>query len=233
MSVLSRVETGAGVMDGSRGTLAPPRPAVLWGIALAGVGAAACTVALRLTSDHGGAEPGLQAALLDWIVCSYILSGLIAWWRRPESRLGPLMVAGGLLDCALEPLDGERAARGRRSARPPTWSRSPSSSTSTSPSRAGVLEGRLERALVSRELRRRRWPGAGRADARRLRPRGTCSRSSAEPDAAATLAQVQLTALAVICLGGVGVLAAAAGAARPPAAALRARCSSTRSRSPW
>ena len=90
-------ETGAGVMDGSRGTLAPPRPAVLWGIALAGVGAAACTVALRLTSDHGGAEPGLQAALLDWIVCSYILSGLIAWWRRPESRLGPLMVVGGFL----------------------------------------------------------------------------------------------------------------------------------------
>ena len=110
MSVLSRAGTGAGVMDGSRGAVAPPRPAILWAIALAGVAAAACTVVLRLTSDHGGAEPGLQAALLDWIVCSYILSGLIAWWRRPGE---PPRAADGrrrVLDRALEPLVGERAA---------------------------------------------------------------------------------------------------------------------------
>jgi len=74
MSVLSRAGTGAGVMDGSRGAVAPPRSPVLWTIGLAGVGAATCSVVLRLTSDHGGAEPGLQAALLDWIICSYILS---------------------------------------------------------------------------------------------------------------------------------------------------------------
>jgi signal transduction histidine kinase len=40
-------------------------------------------------------EPGLQAALLDWITLPYILGGLIAWWRRPDSRFGPLMVAAG------------------------------------------------------------------------------------------------------------------------------------------
>ena len=98
MSVrLSRNGIGVGVMDGSRGAVAPPTPGVLWGIALAGVAAAACAVVLRLTSDHGGPEPGLQAALLDWIVCSYIFSGLIAWWRRPESRFGPLMVAAGFM----------------------------------------------------------------------------------------------------------------------------------------
>jgi signal transduction histidine kinase len=41
------------------------------------------------------AEPGLQAALLDWITLPYILGGLVAWSRRPDSRFGPLMVAAG------------------------------------------------------------------------------------------------------------------------------------------
>ena len=40
-------------------------------------------------------EPGLQAALVDWITLPYILGGLIAWSRRPDSRFGPLMVAAG------------------------------------------------------------------------------------------------------------------------------------------
>jgi signal transduction histidine kinase len=74
-----------------------PRPAVLLGLALAGLGAAACVIVLRLTSDHAGEEPGLQAALLDWVVLSYVFSGLVAWWRRPESRFGPLMVFAGFL----------------------------------------------------------------------------------------------------------------------------------------
>jgi hypothetical protein len=41
--------------------------------------------------DH----PGIQGALLGWITLSYVLSGLIAWSRRPESRFGPLMIAAG------------------------------------------------------------------------------------------------------------------------------------------
>ncbi len=86
-----------------------PSAAILWGIALAGVAAAICVVVLRVTSDHGGAEPGLQAALLDWIVCSYVLSGLIAWWRRPESRFGPLMVVAGFVT-ALSSLSSASAA---------------------------------------------------------------------------------------------------------------------------
>jgi hypothetical protein len=51
-------------------------------------------VALALTSDYV-TEPGLQAALLDWVALPYVLGGLIAWWRRPDSRFGPLMVAAG------------------------------------------------------------------------------------------------------------------------------------------
>ena len=71
-----------------------PRTSVLWVLALAGCATAAASVALAFASDHLP-QPGLRAALLDWVLLPYIFAGLIAWWRRPESRLGPLMVAGG------------------------------------------------------------------------------------------------------------------------------------------
>src|SRR5918992_1106043 len=77
---------------------APGLP-VRWAVALAGCAAAAVSVQLALTSDHV-AEPGLQAALLDWITLPYVLAGLVAWWRRPDSRFsrfGPLMVAAGFV----------------------------------------------------------------------------------------------------------------------------------------
>ncbi|MFL5924576.1 MAG: sensor histidine kinase [Gaiellaceae bacterium] len=38
----------------------------------------------------------VQVFLLEWVAVPYIAAGVIAWWRRPGSRLGPLMVAGGL-----------------------------------------------------------------------------------------------------------------------------------------
>ena len=34
--------------------------------------------------------------MVDWIVVPYVLGGLIAWRRRPESRFGVLMIAAGL-----------------------------------------------------------------------------------------------------------------------------------------
>jgi signal transduction histidine kinase len=37
----------------------------------------------------------IHIALLHWISVPYIVVGAIAWWRRPDSRLGMLMVAGG------------------------------------------------------------------------------------------------------------------------------------------
>jgi signal transduction histidine kinase len=76
------------------GTRWAPKPFVLWAIALAGCGAAAWSVWLAFASDHV-AEPGLQAALIDWITLPYILGGLVAWWRRPDSGFGPLMIAAG------------------------------------------------------------------------------------------------------------------------------------------
>jgi signal transduction histidine kinase len=71
-----------------------PRQFVLWSIALAGCAAAGLSMHLALTSDHV-AEPGLQAALMDWITLPYILAGVFAWSRRPDSRFGPLMIAAG------------------------------------------------------------------------------------------------------------------------------------------
>jgi signal transduction histidine kinase len=73
---------------------APPRLVVLVGVAVAGFAAAGFSVVSALMSDHVR-EPGVQAALVVWIILSYVLAGLVAWWRRPQSRLGTLMIAAG------------------------------------------------------------------------------------------------------------------------------------------
>jgi signal transduction histidine kinase len=71
---------------------APPRPAVIVTLAVAGLAVAACFITYGLANDE---IHRIQIALLAWISLPYIAAGLVAWWRRPESRLGPLMVAGG------------------------------------------------------------------------------------------------------------------------------------------
>ena len=77
--------------------LAPPEPRTrLWGVPLVAAlatAAAAASVAFALAAGHPDA---LQVFLLEWVGVPYIVAGVIAWWCRPESRLGPLMVAGGL-----------------------------------------------------------------------------------------------------------------------------------------
>jgi signal transduction histidine kinase len=40
-------------------------------------------------------EPLVIALLSNWLTVSYVLCGLYAWWRRPDSRFGALMVAAG------------------------------------------------------------------------------------------------------------------------------------------
>jgi signal transduction histidine kinase len=71
-----------------------PKLGLLLALALAGCAGAAMAVVLAYDSEHLP-EPGIRAALLDWIVLPYVFAGLIAWWRRPQSRFGPLMVAAG------------------------------------------------------------------------------------------------------------------------------------------
>jgi signal transduction histidine kinase len=72
----------------------PPPRALLWAIALAGVVGSSATLAVALTTERTS-EPEWQAGLLAWIVLTYTVGGAIAWWRRPDSRFGPLMVAAG------------------------------------------------------------------------------------------------------------------------------------------
>ena len=71
-----------------------PRPSLLWAIALVGLAASACTVLLAVTSDHIR-EPGVHAGLQVWGLLGFILAGVVAWWRRPESRFGLLLVLAG------------------------------------------------------------------------------------------------------------------------------------------
>jgi signal transduction histidine kinase len=77
---------------------APARTAsLLVGLVVAGgLATAAVSVGLAATSDHLPL-PGLHAALFTWITLSYVLCGLVAWRRRPDSRLGPLMIAAGFV----------------------------------------------------------------------------------------------------------------------------------------
>src|SRR5438046_2307026 len=63
-------------------------------LALLGLAAGAGALVLVLTSDHetnrvGAATIGLLAG---W---SFVGTGLVAWWRRPENAFGRLMLATG------------------------------------------------------------------------------------------------------------------------------------------
>jgi len=64
---------------------------------MAAVGCVAAAATLTLALTDRTPDRAVNAALLDWIILSYIVSGLVAWWRRPESRFGPLMVAAGFV----------------------------------------------------------------------------------------------------------------------------------------
>jgi hypothetical protein len=84
-----------------------------------------------------------------WMALPYVLAGVVAWWRRPESRFGTLMVVAGFLGL-LATLCWSNA--------PPSPSRSDRRSTSCRPCSScrcywpfptGRLERRLERVIVA------------------------------------------------------------------------------------
>jgi signal transduction histidine kinase len=84
----------AGLAQGKGAT--PPAPALLWAVAAAGIAAIGVCTALALNSDHL-TERGVQALMMDWVVFGYVFAGLIAWWRRPASRFGLLMITAGFV----------------------------------------------------------------------------------------------------------------------------------------
>ncbi len=72
-----------------------PSSLTLTATALAGLAAVTLSLSLALSNDEL-LRPGLQAFLLNWITVPYVIGGLLAWSRRPLSRLGPLMIVTGL-----------------------------------------------------------------------------------------------------------------------------------------
>jgi signal transduction histidine kinase len=61
----------------------------------AALAVAAAAASLGFAVAANSADP-VQVFLMEWVAVPYVAAGVIAWWRRPKSRLGPLMVAGGL-----------------------------------------------------------------------------------------------------------------------------------------
>ena len=86
---IARLAQGADV-DAVR----PPRPAVVVSIALGGCAAVAGSFALAVSSDTDS-DSAVRTALINWVTLMFLLAGLVAWWRRPESRIGLLMIAAG------------------------------------------------------------------------------------------------------------------------------------------
>ena len=146
------------------------------------------------------------AILADWITLSYVLCGLVAWWQRPASRFGPLMIAAGFVNflAALSwtTNDLSYTVGMLLDLVPPVLFLHVFLAYPT-----GRLNGRFERVLVvtgyaiaiTLQLVRMFLGGFG--------PLNLLEVTSA-PDAAATVTRVQLSLVASFCLVGVGILAA-------------------------
>ena len=184
---------------------APPKPAVLLAIALAGCAAAGFSVVSALTSDHVR-EPHAQAALIVWVILAYVLAGVIAWWRRPGIRLGPLMIAAGfgvfISMLGWSNVDLLRTIGQTLDFLPPilflhVFLAYPS----------GRLEQPLERAIVAAAY----VTGIGLGLVRMLLggfgPDGMFQLTS-EPSVADALLRVQLVSSAALAVAGIGVLVA-------------------------
>ncbi len=86
--------TAQAVPGGSPIVARVPSGAVVWAVVLAGIAGSAAAATVAMTTGRT-TEPEWQAALFAWIVLTYTVGGAIAWWRRPDSRFGPLMIAAG------------------------------------------------------------------------------------------------------------------------------------------
>jgi signal transduction histidine kinase len=84
--------TSPGVATGRTAT-APPRALAL--LLASGAVVIGAFVVLLASSAEELDQPGLRAALACWVTTPYIVAGVIAWRRRPDSRLGVLMVVAG------------------------------------------------------------------------------------------------------------------------------------------
>jgi signal transduction histidine kinase len=185
--------------------LRAPNPSLSAAIAFAGVAAAAATAALGLTNDEVD-HVGVRVFLNDWITLNYIVAGLIAWWRRPDSRFGLLMIAAGFVNF-LATLDWATAEVPftigvALDLLPPllflhVFLAYPS----------GRLVGRLERGVVVGAYVTGMGLGLVRMVLGGAGPRNLLEVVSA-PGAVELVRDVELIGVSAFCLAGIGVLAA-------------------------
>ncbi len=71
--------------------LTPTATALILGLA----SAATVVIVFLAHANDELSEPVVRAGLTIWVFVPYIGAGILAWRRRPESRLGPLMLAAG------------------------------------------------------------------------------------------------------------------------------------------
>ena len=186
-------------------TALPPRGlrgVVPW-LGAFGVLAAVSAVGFGLAAD---ATDGIQLFLILWLAVPYIVAGTIAWWRRPDSRLGFLMVAGG----SASALSGWQFAE---ASGPYTLG----AAFDILPAALflhvclafpdGRLRSRFERLLVAAT-----YSAAVGLQLVKMALGGVESRNlidvATDPGAAAKVQHVQLLSISVMCLICVGVLAA-------------------------
>jgi signal transduction histidine kinase len=77
----------------------PPSRMVITGViglaCLACVGSVVLLSSSESVDDEWRLGAGITALLLDWIALSFVVAGVVAWARRPDSRFGPLMIVAG------------------------------------------------------------------------------------------------------------------------------------------
>ena len=89
------VRAPSGAPSPRAATRLTPKPSLLSvPSASVGLAAAGTTVALGVANEEVD-HVAIRVFLNDWITLNFIGAGLIAWWRRPDSRFGPLMIAAG------------------------------------------------------------------------------------------------------------------------------------------
>src|SRR6266511_911403 len=142
--------------------------------------------------------------LLDWITVPYILAGAVAWLRRPESRLGPLMLAGGfasgLSALQLTHVDGLYTVGGAFDVLPAALFLHVCLAFPD-----GNLRSRFEEVLVGTAYGAALGLQLLKMSLGALGPRSLIE-LSAQPDVARVVQHVQLLSLSAICLIGVGLL---------------------------
>jgi signal transduction histidine kinase len=174
----------------------------LGAIGLAGVALTVCTVALGLTNSD---VSRVQVVLLHWMSVPYIVAGLVAWWRRPDSRLGVLMVAGGfatgLSALQFAQLDVPYTVGATFDILPAALLLHVYLAFPDGRLKSGLeqaLVGAAYTAAVGLQLVKMSFGVFGPHNLLEI---------SARPEVADTVGQVQLLSLAAMCLAGIGVLA--------------------------